>query len=77
MSANQNSDYVRIVDAHHADAVRKAEQWLPQILPPGQHYVLIVVDPPSMMDRKASWIGTFNKGDVKAICQTIADSIAS
>ncbi len=66
------SDYVRITDPLHADAVAKAERLLSEALP-GQNYLLVIVDPPEIQPRKASWCGTFLRADAGLIFQTIAD----
>ena len=70
--SDRASDYVRIVDPLHADAIAKAEKLLKEAMP-GQPFLLVIVDPPELQPRKASWCGTFIKADAGLICQEIAN----
>ena len=71
------SDYVRIVDPRHEGQLRKAERALKRALPDNQGFVCILVDGPEVIDRKASYFGTFIKDDVAKICGAMVDQIAS
>ena len=71
------SDYVRIVDPRHEKNMLAAEDALKRALPEGQGFVCILVDPPEVIDRKASFFGTFIKSDVAAICGAMVNQIAS
>ena len=69
------SDFLYVVNQAHLEVTQDLERYISQRWP-DTRYMIVIVDPPEVIERRASFFGSFIKSDARLIFQRIVDQLS-